>query len=150
MNSETQLYIFVMLAVGTVAAVLLTLLVVKAVGLANARDPQAGRREMVQRFGRSLPGFADLPASDQERIATRTMRHPLVLAYAAVILAGFIWLSLSNAALLDAINSSWRVAALIGIAVLAVIIFGMKWLQGLIARRMVARVRADRSGPPGR
>lgn len=146
MDSETQLYIFVMLAVGTVAAVLLTLLVVKALGLAKAGDPLVNRRETVQRFGRSLPGFSELPDADQERIATRAMRHPLVFAYPVAILAGFIWTAIGNLALLDAINSHWRIAALIGIAVLAVIIFGMKWLQGLIARRMVARVRAERLG----
>lgn len=144
MDSETQLYIFVMLAVGTVAAVLLTLLVVKAVGLAKAGDPLVNRRETVQRFGRSLPGFSELPAAEQERIATRTLRHPLVIAYPVAILAGFVWVAIGNSTLNDAINSHWRMAALIGVAVLAVIIFGMKWLQRLIARRLVARAARSR------
>lgn len=145
MNTETQVYVFTMIAVGTVMAVLVTLLIAKVLGLAKTGDPLTRRNEAVQRFGKSLPGFSDLSQSDQQRIAKRAIRHPVVIAYAMVILAGFIWLALGYPPLLDAINAHWRYAAIIGIALLAVILFGVQGLQTLIAKRLIAQARANRT-----
>jgi hypothetical protein len=97
---------------------------------------------IVLRLRNKLPGFATLSLADQEAIARKVQRSPIVIAYIVSFLAAFIALALFWPALLDFINLGWKSAAAVALVVFVVLFYSTSFLQAQIAKKLVYAIRS--------
>jgi type III secretory pathway component EscS len=131
-----QLFEFAVLLAGTLVAVVITLMIASAAGWIKLK-PNAGALEA------RTPELRSLPGDERQRIARRATRHPLVWGILLAAIASLVWLAVANAWIIDLINSSWRVAAVIGIVVMVVLVKALFLVQDQIVRRQIRRYRSD-------
>jgi hypothetical protein len=65
--------------------------------------------------------------------------HSLVLLWMIGTIGGFAWVAIGSADLLDWINQGPRSAALVGVALLFIVLFGLKLLYRWLIGREIAR-----------
>lgn len=142
MTPGDQAFIFVLIVIGALIAVGLTLIIARAFGLAK-RAPMNATSTALTQLRQRIPEMNRLPDAEQQRIARAAATHPLVLGPAVAILALFVWVAIGNNALLDLINSSWRIAGFIGVVLLAAILVSGFFLREFVAKRMVRRALTE-------
>jgi hypothetical protein len=136
MQFSDQVYVVGIVAAGSIIAALLTYAILRMMGVVKWGQSSTGLAVAgaLPRLQRKIPEMANLPVAAQNQIALASVRHPVVICFAVGVLLGFIWLAIAMPAVLDAINTGSKPAGVIGMAVLGVIIFGMRFLGDRMAR----------------
>lgn len=141
-----QVFIFGALVIGTALAVVTTLLILRAAGLIK-KAPAGAPPPLLNPLRARVPDLKLLPEAEQHRIARAAMRHPIVWGPVVALLLAFGWFALANTGgVLDLIESSTRMAGLVGVALAAVALVWGFAARNRVARDMVRRHLAARPG----
>jgi hypothetical protein len=131
-----QLQSWLFLLVGILLAVAITLLILRKMGVIDYAKA-AERNAPLNQGLLADPRLQALSPEEQQRIMAKVRWHPLVLLWLFGSIGGFAWVAIGSNDLLDWINQGPRSAAVVGIAVLVVVLFGLKFLyRWLIGREM--------------
>jgi hypothetical protein len=141
MTTAVKFEMFLMLGGGAAIAVALTLFILKKLGHITPAAGLAMDEQLSAKLRQNSPEFARLRVEDQHRLVRAVRVHPLIWVFVMAALSLFIWTALSVAALLDWINQGPRSAALVGVAVMAVILGGVALIRRLLIVRMLAGLR---------
>jgi hypothetical protein len=131
-----QLFEAAVLLAGILVAVVITLMIASAMGWIKLK-PNAGA------LAARAPELSGLPGDEQQRIVRRATRHPLVWGILLAAIASLVWLAVANPWTIDLINSSWKLAAVLGIVVMAALVKALFVVQDQIVRRQIHRYRSD-------
>jgi hypothetical protein len=142
MSTSDQAEIFAVVALGAVLAVVLTLFILRKLGL--TKFAKADERHAPLNQGLLAdPRLDALSAEDRQKVLAKVRWHPLVILWLFGAIGGFAWVAIGSPDLLNFINVSARSAALVGVAVLVVVLVGLKllwwWLIGRAIRQLPRR-----------
>jgi hypothetical protein len=139
MTLSDELYLFVALAIGTLVAVGITLLIVKKFLPKQAQGEFNNRQGIINRLRKQIPEYAQRSEAEQQIIANKVAAHPVVIAYMGLIVGGLLWVGVSWSPLVDFINGagSKKAAYAVGIPLLFILFYGVIFIHKQLAIKML-------------